>query len=178
MMFNLRFKYSMLRKLCSVFILLGLCLFSSCSDDEESVDDNGMKLLPGYIKFCYNGEVLELKDITSHYYLDGNVNPYDTIGFVYKGYADTKYYTSLNSVKLYIVNDTELDGVEFCYSEPGTNFGTVFRNYKMKGEYLYPLNTEIRDNGEIVYGTFNGTLFSGLDSMKIDSCMFHIEKFY
>lgn len=160
-------------KIIYMLVLFSL-LLSSCSSDETIDENKASNLKSGYIDIYYKENKTELREITANYYLNSDR---DTLGIVYTGFVDKLHLISKNSVSLYISKNSILDRINFVYSPPGTNYGTVFANNSEQyyDEKTY-LNYNLSYNSKILEGQFDGKLFNPVETIHIDSCKFYIER--
>lgn len=162
-------------KIIYMLVLFSLLLSSCSSDDKEETDPyKSLNLKSGYINIYYDGIKTELKEIVANYYLNSDR---DTLGIVYTGFVDKWHLISKNSVSLYISKNSTLDRIDFVYSAPGTNYGTVFTNSSEQyyNEKTY-LNHNLSCSSLILEGQFDGKLFNPVETIHIDSCKFYIKR--
>lgn len=160
---------------------MSFVIFSSCGDSHDPIiDDNQHNIYDkkGYIKLYSKERGIELtsEKIYKSYLIDGSTREH--IADMYVGHSDNDLSPDLNSITVYIDDNNELYKLSFIYSKKGSNWGSVYR-YSPNNEdqkHLPSESTISIDNDSIIRGTFKGSLFDGVDTIVVDSCVFEFEK--
>lgn len=168
-----------MKLLASFFTIL--VFLTGCSKDSD-IDSTTINKPIGYVKIYFDGIEIELKTIdtsTFKYINHDEIGTTQTVrGTRYCSYIDDEQMISKNSLFLNISGDNKLSGIEFYYSPLGTNYSTAYKNYyNTYSNESTPFEYELSEDEKIIEGRFSGILYSGVEKIKIDSCIFRIEKF-
>ena len=161
-----------------LFMLFAV-LFSACSDN-DSEDIKGENVTGSVIVY-YNGEKIELNEITvSRFtYIDVDVSGKENVvrGTTYCAFSDERHLQSANSFFLDISENSDLAGITFNYSSPGSGYSDSYRNYyKNYDKEATALSYDVHENNNTLSGKIKGKLYHDINILDIDSCVFYINK--